>query len=97
MTIEEKIRHQLDLLKADLKAEEFFRKGVNLGYTQANKWISVEEELPPISKRGIKNRPIKYLVKCTKENPEQIGLSEYTKYGWENCSGVIAWRPIETI
>lgn len=67
------------------------------GYTEATRWRDVNVELPPMSEKGIKNRHIKYIVKRKKDDAEEISLSEYTKYGWENCSCVIAWRFVETI
>lgn len=65
------------------------------GVEFANKWISIDEELPPIGEVGSKRKGIKYLVKYIKDGKYDYSLSEYTKYGFENCVNVIAWRLIE--
>lgn len=71
-----------------------------VGYTEANKWISVKEELPPFEDVPINERT-KYLVKiCTGSISPKIDvrigcLSNHRKWiGEMDWVTVTHWRPI---
>lgn len=99
-TVEEKIQQAWKQLGNTTRASENFKQGFVTGYTEANKWISVEEELPPFEDVPINERT-KYLVKiCTGSISPKIDvrigcLSNHRKWiGEMDWVTVTHWRPI---
>lgn len=80
--------------------EEYIQDAYIAGYTEANKWISVEDELPPFEDVPINERT-KYLIKVSTGSisPKidvRIGcLSNHRKWiGEMDWVTVTHWRPI---